>query len=380
MLTNSQEKALKLAEDWIRHKGKLLRIGGPAGSGKSYIIPLIADIVGIENCLLVTPTGKAANNLQKAGLKANTIHSTIYHVGDDDDDEEEEEGDEPFSEPKAAKQEKVYSASEPKFYLKDPDSFADKKLIIVDEGSMVGAHLLDDLMFFDVPVLLVGDPHQLAPVEDTSVFLKCDFYLEEIVRQAQGSPIIWLSQQVLNGNIPTGMFGNSMIRSGKPTENELLYATQVLTDTNKRRQELNIQMRKLLFGEDACDDPQKWIRCDERLVCRTNTPAYVSTEGFMLTNGTQGLVTDVLHRGLYSAEFKLANLDLGEYTMVGTPEPLRFPKKKRPPTVEYSYALTVHLSQGSEWDNVIYDLSRAPQKKALYTGITRAKNSLLVTL
>lgn len=377
MLTNSQDKAWKLAKDWIDHKGKLLRIGGPAGSGKSYLIPLIAEIVGIENCLLVTPTGKAANNLQKAGLSASTIHSTIYHVSSDEPDEGGEDEEDIFSK---VDNDKEYSESEPRFLLKDPGQFADKKLIIVDEGSMVGAHLLDDLLFFDVPVLLVGDPHQLAPVNDASVFQKCDFYLEEIVRQAQGSPIIWLSQQVLAGNMPTGVFGDTMVRKGKPADNELMYASQVLTDTNKRREELNKHMRNLYFGEDVCSDLRDWIKLNDKMICRTNTPDYVSTSGFMLTNGTQGVVTDIQHRGMFGAEFDMENPDLGSYHLQGTQQPRKFPKKKRPPTVEYSYALTVHLSQGSEWDHVIYDLSMPPQRKALYTGITRAKKSLLVTL
>lgn len=375
MLTKSQEKAMQLAKRWIQSHGKLLKIGGPAGSGKSYIIPLIAEMVGIENCLLVTPTGKAANNLQKAGLKANTIHSMIYHVSSEDDEDEDDstEGD-------TQETERVYSASDPKFYLKDPETYCDKALIIVDEGSMVGANLLKDILSFDVPVLLVGDPHQLAPVNDKTVFDNCDFYLDEIVRQSKDSPIIWLSQQILAGSIPTGVFGSTMVRQGFPMDNELLFANQVLTDTNKRREELNIKIRNLYFQDDICFDPRKWIQFKDKLICRTNTNAFVSTLGFMLTNGTQGTVTDVLHRGVYGAEFILDNPDLGMYKMKGTQQPLKFPKKNRPPHVEYGYALTVHLSQGSEWENVIYDLSMSPQKRALYTGVTRAKNSLLVTL
>ena len=88
MLTKSQEEALKLIERWIQSGGTLFRLGGPAGSGKSYLIPIVADIVGREKCLFMTPTGKAANNLQKAGLQAQTIHSTIYRVRDEGDDED----------------------------------------------------------------------------------------------------------------------------------------------------------------------------------------------------------------------------------------------------------------------------------------------------
>lgn len=376
MLTKCQDIALQTIKEWIRSKGKLFRLGGPAGSGKSYIIPLVADIVGSERVVLMTPTGKAAVNLQKAGLEAVTIHSAIYKVKAEEENDEEE--DENLTE--EARKDKEYTITDPEFLLKAPDTYINKELFIIDEGSMVGEQLLKDILSFNVPVLLVGDPHQLAPVQDRSVFNTCDFYLDEIVRQAKDSPIIWLSQQILEGKVPTGCFGSSIIRKGEPQDNELLYADQVLTDTNKRRAELNTKIRNLYFNEDVCSNPKTWIKYGDKLVCRTNTNAFVSTKGFPLTNGTQGTVTEIMHTGLYSAGFALENKELGEFVMQGTQQPLKFPKNKRPPTVEYGYTLTVHLSQGSEWNNVIYDVSKGLQKRALYTGVTRAKQSLLVTL
>lgn len=369
MLTNSQDKALSIAKSWIQSGGKLLKLGGPAGSGKSFLIPLIADLVGIENCLLVTPTGKAANNLQKAGLKAKTIHSTIYHVHT-----KEELGFE--SELKKG----LYKESQPAFELKDPDTYRDKKLIIVDEGSMVGGRLLKDLLTFDVPILMVGDPNQLAPVDDSMVYTSCDFYLDEVVRQAKDSPIIWLSQQALRGSISPGWYGNCLVRKGVPEDSELLLADVVLADTNSRRNDLNLKLRSLTFGEGIQDDIKNWIIENDKVICRTNTAAYVSTEGYPLTNGTLGLVVSIKHRNSLQADFVMNNYDLGSYRLIGTMVPLRHPPDDRPPTIEYGYALTVHLSQGSEWNKVIYDASSAMTRRGLYTAITRAKESLLITL
>lgn len=375
MLTNSQDKALKLAHHWIASGGKLLKLGGPAGSGKSFLIPLIADFIGIENCVLMTPTGKAANNLQKAGLHASTIHSTIYKVMDTDDEKESDEttfeDDDDVEVP-----EFDYDSRIPDFMLKDSDYFDDKKLFIIDEASMVGSSLLKDILSFGVPVLLVGDPNQLAPVNDTSVYTTCDFYLEEIVRQAKDSPIIWLSQQALDGRLSQGMFGSCMVRQGTPQDSELLYADVVLTDTNNRRANLNQHIRELVMGEL----PSQWIVEGDKLICRTNDPDYTSGDGFSLTNGTQGVVSEILHINKLKAEIRMDNDDLGKFQFECTHMPLKFPPKKRPPTVELGYALTVHLSQGSEWNNVIYDLSMNPTKRALYTAITRAKQSLLITL
>ena len=54
---------------------------------------------------------------------------------------------------------------------------------------------------------------------------------------------------------------------------------------------------------------------------------------------------------------------------------------------EYGYAITVHKSQGSEWDRVLFDVRKTPfnpndpadtieRKRFLYTGATRAAKEL----
>lgn len=78
-MTPSQETAYKRITQWFdRRTSMIFRLGGPAGSGKSWLIAKIAEYVGFEKCLLMTPTGKASNNLIKAGLESHTIHSQIY--------------------------------------------------------------------------------------------------------------------------------------------------------------------------------------------------------------------------------------------------------------------------------------------------------------
>ena len=50
--------------------------------------------------------------------------------------------------------------------------------------------------------------------------------------------------------------------------------------------------------------------------------------------------------------------------------------------IEHSFAITVHKSQGSEFDSVIMPILQAPPmlltRNVLYTGMTRAKNRLLI--
>lgn len=386
-LTTSQETAYKRIMSWYRNReSEVFKLGGPAGSGKSYLIALVAQDIGVENCLLITPTGKAANNLIKASLPARTIHSQIYRVQSENQEDGaidfEVSGDSEFKNLELMVQQSMnrglnFDSEETRFVLKE-ELDANVKCIIIDEGSMVGGRLLSDVLSFGIPTLLVGDPNQLPPVNDSSVFKICDYYLTEIVRQAQGSPVIYLSQEVLQGRLRCGVYGSCMVRSGPISDNELCYADIVLTDTNVSRTELNTRMRKLALDFRQQSKP---VSVGDRIICRTNT-TISSSEGYVLTNGAQGVVSKIKHS---NTNYTLIDLvmetpDIGTYSFIGTTRPELFPEVVRPPKIEYGYALTVHLSQGSEWANVIYQQCSAMRKSAIYTAITRAKESVLIAL
>ena len=57
-------------------------------------------------------------------------------------------------------------------------------------------------------------------------------------------------------------------------------------------------------------------------------------------------------------------------------------EKKEAEEFDFGYAITVHKSQGSQWENVLlYDESycfRDKRYKWLYTGLTRAANRVTV--
>lgn len=386
-LTASQETAFKRIMSWYTNReSEVFKLGGPAGSGKSYLISLVAEQIGIDNCLLITPTGKAANNLIKASLPARTIHSQIYRVNTKTNSDEiitfESLGDTEFSNlENILKQSNdrgyTFDDEEARFVLKeelDPNIMC----IIIDEGSMVGGNLLNDVLSFGIPVLLVGDPNQLPPVNDTTVFRTCDYYLTEIVRQAQGSPVIYLSQEILQGRLKVGCYGSCMVRKGPVSNEELCYADIVLTDTNISRNNLNERLRDLTLDFRARSKP---LNIGDRIICRTNT-TITSSDGFTLTNGAQGTITKIKHANKdYSLiDMVMTTPDLGDFSFIGTTRPELFPSANRPPKIEYGYALTVHLSQGSEWQNVIYQKSSFMKKSAMYTAITRAKESVLIAL
>lgn len=400
MLTRSQETAFHRIMSWYTTGiSKVFRLGGPAGSGKSYLIKLIAEEVGMSRCLLITPTGKASNNLIKSGLHSHTIHSQIYtassedkikvkgdwdilmdevmNMSDEEVDKLQKSGELQRRE-ESTRRPTIYDVNNVDYTLNKPETLEQYQLFIIDEGSMVGEKLLADIMSFNKPILLVGDPHQLQPVNDVSVFTDCDFYLTDIVRQAQGSPVIWLSQQILQGTIPSGVFGTSQVRHGEATLDELRYADEVLTDTNAARDKLNHKIRPLYISMRELCEP---FAIGDKIICRTNQDLK-SNAGFVLTNGAQGYLTKLknvsMDRLVYS--IVMSSWELGDFSFRGTQRPELFKRDERPAKIELAYAITVHLSQGSEWDNVIYAVSKKPTRSALYTAVTRAKNSVLVTL
>ena len=113
----------------------------------------------------MTPTGKASNNLIKAGLDARTIHSQIY---------KSQHGQKATTQTNniqhamreyrtAMKEQRTYVTDNYKYKLKEPWRWEGiKELFIVDEGSMVGEKVVTGHTDFWC-VLLVGDPNQLDP-------------------------------------------------------------------------------------------------------------------------------------------------------------------------------------------------------------------------
>jgi exodeoxyribonuclease V len=98
----------------------------------------------------------------------------------------------------------------------NPDSRAARAgLIIIDECSMVDAQLGRDLLRFERPILVLGDPFQLQqPVEGAGFFTKHkpDVLLTEIHRQAQDSPIIQLATDVRQDKaLKAGTYGESRV-------------------------------------------------------------------------------------------------------------------------------------------------------------------------
>ena len=163
-----QDAALTAVDDWLKSKPgqkghpQVFRLFGYAGTGKTTLARHIAD--GVDGKVLYTAfTGKAASVMRSKGCEgASTIHSLIYKP--------RESGEEI-----------------PSFDLWDEAPASKAKLIIVDECSMVDAELGRDLLSFGVPLLVLGDPAQLPPIQGGGFFTDAepDAMLTEVHRQAE---------------------------------------------------------------------------------------------------------------------------------------------------------------------------------------------------
>ena len=195
IFTPHQDAALKAVADWLKAKpGKngtppVFRLFGYAGTGKTTLARHIAEGVDGE-VKFAAFTGKAALVMRNKGCdSASTIHSLIYRA--------RESGDE-----------------QPSFELWDDAPASKAKLIVIDECSMVDAELGRDLMSFDCPLLVLGDPAQLPPIQGGGFFTDCepDAMLTEVHRQAQDDPIVRMSMDIREGReLEIGRYGESEV-------------------------------------------------------------------------------------------------------------------------------------------------------------------------
>ena len=193
--TPHQDQALKAVADWMKAKPgtgntpSTFRLFGYAGTGKTTLAKHIAEGVDGE-VKYAAFTGKAASVMRGKGCHgASTIHSLIYRT--------RESGEEI-----------------PSFDLWDEAPASKADLIIIDECSMVDAELGRDLLSFGVPLLVLGDPAQLPPIQGGGFFTEAepDAMLTEVHRQAQDDPIVRLSMDIRAGEyLEPGRYGETEV-------------------------------------------------------------------------------------------------------------------------------------------------------------------------
>ena len=357
-----QEDALKAVAKWYKNRdSQVFRLFGFAGTGKTTLARHIADDIG-EEVVFGAFTGKAAHVLREKGCgDASTIHSLIYRpaMGDEEDPE-----------------------AEPMFTIRRDAPAAEADLIIIDECSMVDEELGRDLLSFGVPVLVLGDPAQLPPVKGGGFFTEAepDVMLTEVHRQAADNPIIRLSMDIRNGAIPEyGDYGAARIISRKDINSDIILdADQVLVGRNATRAKYNQRIRSLLDFDGS-------IPCvGEKLVClRNNKQKGLLNGGIWSVKSRHGKKAGRLRFDLTPEDGgRTARVSVYPEFFAGGAETIPWVKRRNSDEFDYGYALTVHKSQGSQWDDVVlFDESfafREHRDRWLYTGVTRAAKRLTI--
>lgn len=391
---------------------------GYAGTGKTTLArELVSGLTG--NVHFCTFTGKAAHVLRTKGCQgATTIHSLIYkptekskerleHLREDlaelkaeimSEMKMEWGGDLPEdSEARIATHhmvrklqqaidDEVRGLKRPAFMLNIDSIVKHAQLIVVDEYSMVDEFIGQDLESFNKPILLLGDPAQLPPVRGKGWLAdrEPDILLTEIHRQAWDNPIIEMATKVRTGkSLEMGNHGTSSvidIRDGDPS----MYSShdQVLCGRENRpkngdavwRANINRRMRSLLGLEDPMPQP------GEKVVCLKNN----HEEG--LLNGEQWKVLqseqygDTVGLSLEGEENR--RVEVLAHSRQFTGEEIPYWELKNAELFDFGYCMTVHKSQGSQWDSILLfnqsRIFREDARKWLYTGITRAAEKVTV--
>ncbi|GEK29759.1 ATP-dependent RecD-like DNA helicase [Kurthia zopfii] len=367
----------------------MILTGGP-GTGKTTVVRGIVDVFAELHGLsldpkeyskkdeefpiiLVAPTGRAAKRLSEStGLPAQTIHRLLGFNGQDKEEESERE--------------------------------IEGKLLIVDEMSMVDtwlAHQLLRALNDKCQIVFVGDQDQLPPVGPGQVLKDLlaskaipTVELSDVYRQADGSSIIELAHQMKMGQTPTNLTEKTSDRSFIPAyANQVpsvvqqvigsalnkgfsIHDVQVLAPMyrgdagidalNKLIQEFvnpkkNAKTKEIQFGETTYRIGDKVLQ----LVNQPNSNVFNGDMGEIISILKAKETTekqDVMVISFDGIEVTYERSDLNQITL--------------------AYCCSIHKSQGSEFPMVIMPVvsgySKMLRKNLLYTGLTRAKNFLIL--
>ena len=343
--------------------------GGP-GTGKTTIIKGICEVYKKihdinqdkfnEEVFLLAPTGRASKRISfGTNLNSSTIHRFL----------------------KWNKELDIFQINE--------FNKSSAKMVIIDESSMMDTYLLDSLLkglSVNCKIVFVGDADQLPSVSPGDVLkdiinsgIVKVTRLTELFRQSKGSNIINLAYY---SNM--GIFKEELFNLGTDVRfiecNPSMVKSNIIDLCSSLEYQVLAPMYKTYNGIDNLNslleeiiNPKSndkleilingvYYRINDKVICLNNFP----DEGIF--NGDIGYIYDINNKD----KEIIINFDNNYVKFTSS----NFNKFK------HAYAISIHKSQGSEFDNVIIPVLKEYNKmlyrKLIYTGITRAKKNLIL--
>lgn len=365
-----QADAVDAVVRWYTTPGapQVFRFFGYAGTGKTTLAQHIVGLLNLRNVKYAAFSGKAAHVLRQKGCDgAQTIHSLVYAPVPTSRAELDrlnkllaETEDELLADAiRAMIRVEEQKLDRPLFQLQEESDLEAADLLVLDEASMVSDTVMKDLLAFGVPVLALGDPAQLPPVAGAGGLIdgKPDVLLTELHRSAADSPVTRIataSRNAAPNDWNLGVYGPDG-DSGRRTDiraEHLLAFDQVLVGTNACRWNLIARMRAQLGRSGERPEP------GDRIMALVNSP----DAGVL--NGMQFVVLQVEDSPDHSEKLELIVQDeeggerdllvwkTGFRGLAGEKDAKRH-GRSRTAVVTYAHAITVHKSQGSQWDRVL---------------------------
>lgn len=388
-LTPKQQFIVDEAVKWYYHSSEqVFQFAGNPGTGKSVVMNAIINALGLpkEKVAPMAYIGAAAINMRMKGMdNAKTIHSWIYEA-------HEEPLLNKYGKPVINK---YFNRPETRIVYKRRD-LSDIDLFAIDEGGTVPLHMLPDILMAGKKILVAGDLDQLPPVSDTPAFLTNGqvYVLDEIMRQAKNSAIVYLCQRAKRGlPIHTGIYGNEVIvmeeKDFEPMAKVLLpKAGVVLCGKNDTREKYTNIIRRDILGLDT-----KIPNMGEKLICRKNN-WLEEVGGINLTNGLCGTVMNQPDVSRFDGKTFVIDFlpDLTNIPFIDTHVDYKYfvsnvktrqEMKKNNFLVgeafEFGYVQTVHLSQGSQWNDGIYfeEFLPSSNNQLHYTALSRFRRKCI---
>lgn len=380
------EEKQRLAIRHILTRGSLILTGGP-GTGKTTVLKAIITLLSQmgQEVAVAAPTGRAAKRIgELTGCEAKTLHRLLEVQWTDED-------------------EPVFARNE-----KDP---LEVDALVIDELSMVDVLLFESTLRAlktGCRLILVGDTDQLPAVGAGCVLQDLIasgvlpvVQLTEVFRQAMESRIVSNAHRIVSGQMPSiaeregDFFFLARPSAGETLETVLDLCLRRLPSRYGYSLKTNLQVlcpgRKGSLGTHEIN---------AHLQALLNPPndgkAEITINGVTLREGDKVMQVknnyDIswtrddgeLGSGIFNGDIGILEeirvLD-GELTVRYEDREALYSRKDAE-DLELAYAVTVHKSQGSEFDAVVVPLFGGPPqliyRNLLYTAVTRAKSLLVL--